>query len=155
MADSIERAGMLLDVVQKVASVAPAYTAISSMAMAELKEMNEDSQRQLNELGRRRLEAEQEAAAELDRKNQEAMEEQTRTSAEIAERTAASNAIKPIQVMPGEPNPMVDINKRQGLTPEGEPSTNPADDSTPHEPHGVARDHYTQPDDNTPVARRV
>lgn len=144
MTDSIERAGALLDVVQKIASVAPAYTAISSMAMMELKEMNEDAQRHLNDIAQQRMQAEQEAAAELNRKNQEAMEEQTRSSAEIAERTRASNAIKPITVMPGEPNPMVDINKRQGLDPEGRPSRNSADDPTPHEP-----------DDGAPVVRRV
>ena len=61
-----ERAANLMDVVQKVASVAPAYTAISSVAMMELKEYNEAAQAYLNELGKQRLEAEQEAAAELE-----------------------------------------------------------------------------------------
>lgn len=63
---NFERAANLLDVVQKVATIAPAYTALSSVAMGELKEYNETAQEYLNELGRERLMAEQEAAAELE-----------------------------------------------------------------------------------------
>lgn len=144
MADHLDRASTLLDIVQKIASIAPTYTAISSIAMMELKEMNEDAQKHLNKIADQRLRNEQQAAAELNRKNQEAANRQAEIDREIAERTAASNAVQPIQVLPGEPNPMVDINKAQGLTPEGDPSTNPADDPTPHE-H----------DDGAPVARRV
>lgn len=68
MSDNIERASMLLDVVQKIASVVPAYTALSSVAMMELKEMNESAQQHINELGQKRLREEQEAAAELEQK---------------------------------------------------------------------------------------
>lgn len=143
MADQMDRAATLLDVVQKIASVAPAYTAISSIAMMELKGMNEDAQRHLNVIAQQRLRAEQEAAAELNRQNQEAADRQAEIDRENAERTAASNAVKPIQVLPGQPNPMVDINKQRDLTPEGDPSTDPVDDPTPHEP------------DDAPVARRV
>lgn len=134
MSDSIERAAMLLDVVQKVASVAPAYTALSSIAMAELKEMNEDAQQHLNELGQQRLKAEQEAAAELNRRNQEAADEQARIDAEIAGRTIASRT-QPITVMPGEPVP----NAVSEQVTEAEPETD-----TPQ-----------FPDDTAPVARRV
>lgn len=62
-----EHAANLMDVVQKVASVAPAYTALSGVAMMELKEYNEAAQAYLNELGRQRLEAEQEAHAAAER----------------------------------------------------------------------------------------
>lgn len=136
------RAAALMDVVQKVASVAPTYTSLSGVAMMELKEMNEQAMEFLSELGRQRLAAEQQAAADLNAKNQAAMEESNRINAEIAERTAASNVAKPIQVMPGEPDPLADINKQKGLTPTGEPSTSPLDDLHPHEP-------------NEPVVRRV
>lgn len=61
-----ERAANLMDVVQKVASVAPAYTALSGVAMGELKKYNETAQEYLNELGKERLAAEQEAAAEAE-----------------------------------------------------------------------------------------
>lgn len=136
------RAAALMDVVQKVANVAPTYTSLSGVAMMELKEMNEQAMEFLSELGRQRLAAEQQAAADLNAKNQAAMEESNRINAEIAERTAASNVAKPIQVMPGEPDPLADINKQKGLTPTGEPSTSPLDDLHPHEP-------------NEPVVRRV
>lgn len=133
MTDNIERASMLLDVVQKVASVAPAYTALSSMAMMELKEMNQDAQQRLDVLGRRRLEAEQEAAAELNRQNQEAMEESARANAEIAERTASTQKIT---IMPGEPVPNA-VREQAGEIPETDSP------QFPEEP------------DTTPVARRV
>lgn len=141
-----ERAATLLDVVQKVASIVPAYTALSGVAMGELRKYNDTAQEYLNELGRERLKAEQEAAAELNRQNQAEAVAREKAEAEIAERTRRSNAIQPILVMPGEPNPMVDINKRQGLTPEGQPSANPADDPTPHE---------LGPEDDETVKRRV
>jgi hypothetical protein len=61
-----ERAANLMDVVQKVASIAPTYTALSSVAMMELKEYNEAAQEYLNEIAQQRAEAEQEAAAEAE-----------------------------------------------------------------------------------------
>lgn len=57
------RAATLMDVVQKVATVAPAYTALLGVAMGELKEYNDTAQEYLNELGRQRLKEEQEANA--------------------------------------------------------------------------------------------
>lgn len=68
---NFERAANLMDVVQKVATVAPTYTALSSVAMMELKEYNEAAQAYLNELGQQRLEAEQEAAATLKAQSEE------------------------------------------------------------------------------------
>lgn len=62
-----ERVAMLLNVVQKQASVAPQYMAISAIAMSEIKEMNEEAQAHLNQLAKDRQEAEQEAAIELER----------------------------------------------------------------------------------------
>lgn len=59
-----ERAANLMDVVQKVAVVAPTYMALSGVAMMELKEYNEAAQEYLNEIAQQRLEAEQEAAAD-------------------------------------------------------------------------------------------
>lgn len=102
MSDNLERAAMLLDIVQKVASVAPAYTALSSIAMAELKEMNQSAQEHLNKLGQQRLAAEQEAAAELSRQNAKAAKEQAEIDARNAERNAQP---RPITIMPGEPVP--------------------------------------------------
>lgn len=107
--DKIERAATLLDVVQKVASVAPSYTALSSIAMMELKEMNDDAQVRINEIGAERLKQEQEAAAELNRQNQEAAKEQARIDAE--RKAQQDTAPKPITVMPGEPVP--DIVRQQ------------------------------------------
>lgn len=105
------RAATLMDVVQKVAGVAPAFTALSSVAMGELKEMNEAAQEYLNELGRERLRAEQEAAAKLNAENQAAAEEQARIDEDRRRQQAV--AVKPITVMPGEPNPLPEIEKRQ------------------------------------------
>lgn len=63
MTINFDRANTLLDVVQKVASIAPTYTALSSVAMMELKAMNDEAQKQLDDLGQKRLEAEQQAQA--------------------------------------------------------------------------------------------
>lgn len=146
MTDSIERAGMLLDVVQKVASVAPAYTAISSIAMAELKEMNDDAQRHLDQLGRDRLKAEQEAAARVNEENRIAMEKQAKIDAEIAERTAVSNVVRPITIMPGEP-----VSDGSG-GPAGNITPPPEDKNM----DGIAdQQEPFQPIDDAPVTRRV
>lgn len=107
--DKIERAATLLDVVQKVASVAPTYTALSSIAMMELKEMNDEAQARINDIGAERLRREQEAAAELNRQNQEAAKEQARIDAES--KAQQEVAPKPITVVPGEPVP--DIVRQQ------------------------------------------
>lgn len=66
-----DRLAQLLDIVQKQASVAPQYTALGSLAMAEVKEINKEAQDYLNELGQERLREEQEATAELRRQSQE------------------------------------------------------------------------------------
>lgn len=107
--DKIERAGTLMDIVQKVASVAPAYTALASIAMMELKEMNDAAQKEIDAIGAERLRKEQEAAAELNRQNQEAAKEQARIDAE--RKAQQDTAPKPITVMPGEPVP--DIVRQQ------------------------------------------
>lgn len=101
-----DRIAQLLDIVQKQASVAPQYTAIGSLAMMEIKEMNEEAQLHLSDLGQQRLKAEQEAAAELNRRNQKAAQEHEEANKRIAKRTAASRT-QPITVMPGEPVPEV------------------------------------------------
>lgn len=127
----LDRVAQLLDIVQKQASVAPQYMAISSIAMMEVKEINEEAQQYLNELGQERLKAEQEAAAELNRQNQLAAEQHERDNAEIAKRTAASRT-QPLTVMPGEPVPNV-VREQAGET------------DVPQFPD----------DEPTPVARRV
>lgn len=129
-----DRVAKLLDAVQKQASVAPQYMAISSLAMMEIKEINEQAQEYLNDLGKERLRIEQEAAAELNRQNQEAADKQAKIDREIAERTAASR-VAPITVMPGEPVPNI-VREQAG---EIEPETD-----TPQ-----------FPDDTAPVTRRV
>lgn len=128
-----DRIAQLLDIVQKQASVAPQYTALGSLAMMEIKEMNEEAQQYLNDLGQERLRAEQEAAAELNQRNQEAMEESARANAEIAERTASTQKII---VMPGEPVPNA-VREQAGEIPETDSP------QFPEEP------------DTTPVTRRV
>lgn len=104
MTINFERAAMLMDVVQKVASVAPAYTALSGVAMGELKKMNDEAQEHLNELGRQRLKEEQAAAARLAEHNRKATEEQV---AQDAKAQQAAQVPKPIAIMPGEPVPDV------------------------------------------------
>lgn len=91
-----ERAATLMDVVQKVAAIAPAYMAISSLAMVELKEMNIEAQQYLDDLGKERLAKEQEAAARL---NRQSLEEAVRT----APRAIPANAPQLRTPMPGEP----------------------------------------------------
>lgn len=129
-----DRVAKLLDTVQKQASVAPQYMAISSLAMMEIKEINEQAQEYLNDLGKERLRAEQEAAAELNRQNQEAAEKQAKIDREIAERTAASR-VAPITVMPGEPVPNV-VREQAGEI-------------------DLVTDTPQFPDDTAPVTRRV
>lgn len=133
-----DRASKLLDVVQKQASVAPQYMAISSIAMMEVKEMNEQAQAILDEIGKKRLREEQEAAARLNEHNRIAAEKQAKIDQEIADRTAASNAAKPVTVMPGEPVP--DVVKAAAET---EFDTNIPETDTPQFP------------DEPPVERRV
>lgn len=91
-----ERAAVLMDVVQKVATVAPAYTALSGVAMGELKEYNDVAQQYLNELGRQRLAEEQAAAAKI---NAEA-EKQSRANQPKA---IPANTLRVPTPMPGEP----------------------------------------------------
>lgn len=102
MTINFERAATLMDVVQKVASVAPAYTALSGVAMGELKKMNEEAQEHLSELGRQRLKEEQVAAARLAENNRLAAEEQ---AAQDAKAQQLAQRPKPIAIMPGEPVP--------------------------------------------------
>lgn len=89
-----EHASALMDVVQKVASVSPAYMALSGVAMMELKEMNVVAQDYLNELGKERLKAEQDAAAKLN------ADAQAQAEADRP-RTATANQLR--SVTPGEP----------------------------------------------------
>lgn len=89
-------AATLMDVVQKVASVSPAYMALSGVAMMELKEMNEEAQAYLNELGAERLKAEQDAAAKLNAESQAQAE---------ANQPRAIPANQLRSVTPGEPVP--------------------------------------------------
>lgn len=98
------RAAELMDVVQKVATVAPAYTALSSVAMAELKEYNETAMKYLNDLGQQRLKEEQAAAAKIADHNPASLEKQAATDKEVADRTAASR-LAPPTIMPGQPVP--------------------------------------------------
>lgn len=82
------RAAELMDVVQKVASVAPAYTALSGVAMAELKEYNETATKYLDDLGQRRLKEEQDAAAKIAEHNRIETEKQAKVDKVIADRNA-------------------------------------------------------------------
>lgn len=126
----LDRVAQLLDIVQKQASVAPQYMAISSIAMMEVKEINEEAQQYLNDLGQERLKAEQEAAAELNRRNQLAAEQHERDNAEIAKRTAASRT-QPITVMPGEPVPNVVREQAGEISQETDVPQFPDDEPTP------------------------
>lgn len=126
----LDRVAQLLDIVQKQASVAPQYMAISSIAMMEVKEINEEAQRYLNDLGQERIRAEQEAAAELNRQNQLAAEQHERDNAEIAKRTAASRT-QPITVMPGEPVPNVVREQAGEIDQETDVPQFPDDEPTP------------------------
>lgn len=93
---NFERAALLMHVVSEVAHVAPAYTALSGVAMAELKEYNDVAQQYLNELGRQRLAEEQAAAARI---NAEA-EKQSRDNQPKA---IPANTLRVPTPMPGGP----------------------------------------------------
>lgn len=110
-----DRAAVLLDVVQKVAGVAPQYMAISSAAMNELKEMQDIASEEHAELGRKRLQAEQEEAARLTQEAQDEANRQAKFEANqktIADTNARQN-VKPINVTPGEPNELEEIKGRR------------------------------------------
>lgn len=119
---NFEHAAMLLDVVQKVASVAPQYTALSSAAMNELKEMQDVAAQEQVELGRQRLKAEQEEAARIDAHNQKAADEQA--AAEAKQKAIADaknrNPVKPINVKPGEPDELEALKQRSAEPDQGE-----------------------------------
>lgn len=136
-----ERAGTLMDVVQKVASVSPSYMAISGAAMRELKEMNDTALEEQKELAAQRLKEENEAAARLNEQNRIAAEKQAKIDQEVANRTQASRG-QPLTVMPGEPVPAA-VRREAG-------ETEPNDDPAPHEVQGEL-----EPIDTTPVVRRV
>lgn len=102
------RAAALMDVVQKVASVVPSYTPLSSVALNELKEMNDRAAEIIAELGRERLRKEQEEAAKLTEANQKAADEEARIAAE----QKARPVVKPINVMPGEPDELPQAKER-------------------------------------------
>lgn len=124
------RAAILMDVVQKQTTVVPRYMALSSVALGELNDMNDIAQQYLNDLGQERLKAEQEAAAELNRRNLEAAQEHERANAEIAKRTAASRT-QPITVMPGEPVPNVVREQAGEIDQETDVPQLPDDEPTP------------------------
>lgn len=65
-----ERAAVLMDVVQKQATVVPRYMALSSVALAELNEMNDIAQHYLDDLAQERLKAEQDVAAQREAERQ-------------------------------------------------------------------------------------
>lgn len=108
------RAAVLMDVVQKVAGVAPAYSAISSAAMNELKEMNDVASEEHAELGRLRLKAEQEEAARLTQQAQDQADEQAKHDAKQKAIEDARNRqpVKPINVKPGEPDELEETKQR-------------------------------------------
>lgn len=91
-----ERAAVFMDVVQKVAHVAPAYTALSGVAMGKLKEYNDVAQTYLNELGKQRLAEEQAAAARIN-------EEVAKQAKENQPKAIPANALQLKSPMPGEP----------------------------------------------------
>lgn len=106
-----ERAAALMDVVQKVAGVAPSYSALSSAAMNELKEMNDIAAEEAAELGRQRLKAEQEEAAKLTAQMQDEADRQAKHDADqkaIAD-AKSRQPVKPISVKSGEPNELEEI----------------------------------------------
>lgn len=139
-----ERAANLMDVVQKVASVTPTYTALSSVAMMELKEYNNAAQEYLTEIGKQRLAEEQAAAAELAEHNRKAMEDQAKTEAEIRDRTAASRTAPPT-IMPGQPVPQ-QVQVAAGDVP-------PPDED--HNMDGIADQQEGVLEGTKPVVRRV
>lgn len=99
-------AASLLDVVQKVATVSPAYLALSSVAMMELKEMNEEANAFLKDLGQQRLKEEQAAAAKINEHNRLALEADADNSQKV--RTPVA---QPKTVMPGQPD---DLSNAEG-----------------------------------------
>lgn len=110
-----DRAAVLLNVVEKVAGVVPQYMAISSAAMNELKEMQDIASEEHAELGRQRLQAEQEEAARLTQEAQAQADKQIEFEAkqrEIAE-AKAKQSVKPINVTPGEPHELEEIKGRR------------------------------------------
>lgn len=97
------RAATLLDVVQKVSTVAPGYMALSSVAMAELKDMNKVGIDYLDELGQERLREEQAQAAKINAQSQAYADDAAKANDDIAKRQLSSQ--KPMTIMPGEPVP--------------------------------------------------
>lgn len=63
------RIATLLDVVQKIATIAPKHTYISGMAMDEINALNDEAKEWVVEEGKRKLAEEQEAAARINADN--------------------------------------------------------------------------------------
>lgn len=106
------RAAALMDVVQKVASVVPSYTPLSSVALNELKEMNDRAAEIIAELGRERLRKEQEEAAKLTEANQKVADEEALLAARKEFEKRNRPVVKPINVMPGEPDELPQAKER-------------------------------------------
>lgn len=102
------RIAMLMDVVAKVSTVAPMNTSISSAAMAELKDINEELAQRAAKAGAEKLKEDQARAAKLTQENQRRADEE----AAEAERLKSRPQMKPINVMPGEPNELAEAEAR-------------------------------------------
>lgn len=63
------RIATLLDVVQKIATIAPRHTYISGMAMDEINALNDEAKEWVVEEGKQKLAREQEAAARINADN--------------------------------------------------------------------------------------
>lgn len=101
------RAAMLLDIVQKVATTAPGYMALSSAAMIELKKMNDTADAFHIELGKQRLADEQAEAAARTKAAQDQADADAAAQGDLAPK------LKPIQVVPGQPNELAEIKARE------------------------------------------
>lgn len=111
------RAAVLMDTVHKITTVAPRHTALLGMAMEELNEMQGRAAEYLHIKGQEDLAASRDAAAKLNAQNALEAEKQEREQAIIRDRTYKAQTqagdLKPITVMPGEPNPIPEIEARQ------------------------------------------
>lgn len=101
-------ASNLMDVVQKVAHVTPAYLALSSVAMMELKEMNEEANAFLKVVAQQQLKKDQDAAAKINEQNQA----QAKADADNAQKIATP-VVQPVTVVPGQPNEVPAIQQRR------------------------------------------
>lgn len=111
---NFERVASLMGVVEKVTTVCPMNTAILAAAMAELKEVNEKLDERIKEAGKKRLRVEQERAAKINEQRLRDVEDQARRDADqrAFDKTKATLKTHPYNVMPGEPNELVEAERR-------------------------------------------